>query len=275
LGLIVYWLMPAATSPPRSPAVSRAGLAALFAAVAATILALTAVSAPASAGGTPPVDPYQPYVPKQVSHCHPNTHFVQQPGAVEFKDMIMAQVGGGNYGIFACSGYEHEEGRAWDWKVSVTVPAENEMVDLVLDWLTTNQHEMARRVGLAYIIWNDRYLGLSAGEPHLWEDYLACRPGQSSASVCHTNHVHFAFSWAGARRETTWYTTNPRPTHWLPRRSASTPPAEPSPGASATPSPGPTTEPTATPTSAPAAPPASPVTPNPFPTGEPGPHNAS
>lgn len=168
-----------------------------------------------SAADIPAVDPYQPYVPKNVANCS-DANFAEQPGVVEFKDLIVTRIGGASWGIFACSGYEHEEGRAWDWRMNVNDPTELAGVQRVLGWLVSNENEMARRLGLAYLIWNDQYLGFSAGENHAWEDYLACIPGQSSASVCHMNHVHFSFAWAGARRETTWFTTGPRPAEWYP-----------------------------------------------------------
>ncbi len=168
-----------------------------------------------AAGALPPVDGYQPYVRKNVVNCG-NDNFVEQPGAVEFRDMILSRVGGGNWGIFACSGYEHEEGRAWDWRVNAGDPFDSARAQSVLSWLTSNDNEMARRLGLAYIVWNRRYISFSEGREHYWVDYTPCT-ATSSASQCHTNHVHFSFSWPGARRETTWYTTHPKPDIWYPQ----------------------------------------------------------
>jgi hypothetical protein len=124
-------------------------------------------------------------------------------------------------------------------------------VDAVLAWLLRtdeqgNRHAMGRRLGLAYLIWNDRYLSLSAGTSHEWSDYSACTPDTTDPGVCHTNHVHFAFAWTGARAETSWYTADHRPGSWypdgigdpLPEPSpTSGPAATPAPAASSTPLP--------------------------------------
>ena len=73
-----------------------------FEAVATTVIASLAVATPAQA--VPPVDPDQDYVdPECLDH-------VEQPGVVEYRDMLLSRVGGESGGIHACSGYEHGEG---------------------------------------------------------------------------------------------------------------------------------------------------------------------
>jgi len=135
--------------------------------------------------------------------------WVEQPGVVDFKKFIMAAYPGtANGGIHACTGGEHGEGRAWDWMLDAYSQTDMAKANAVLDWLLApdavgHPHAMARRIGLKYIIWNRRFLSLIDGESHSWVAYTGTNP--------HTNHIHFSFSWPGARRETTWYragTTN-------------------------------------------------------------------
>jgi hypothetical protein len=177
-------------------------------AASASVLALT--TAPAAAA-EPPVDPYQSYVDPG---C---LAFVEQPGVKEFRAMILSRIGGSNGGIFACSGYEHGEGRAWDWMMSAGNAGQAAQVQQVLDWLLRsdaagNPHAMARRLGIGNIIWNRRSISLWTSSAKQWNNY-SC---DGSPGDCHTNHVHFAFSWAGARQQTTWFTTAGKPGSWYP-----------------------------------------------------------
>jgi len=187
----------------------RAAGMALVAAVAVTVLA---PSAPAMAD--PPVDPYPSY---STPTCR---SFVEQPGVVAFRAMLADHYGIGG-GIHACSGYEHGEGRALDWMVNHFDPAQDAMASQVLNWLLAtdgagNPHAMARRLGIGNIIWNGRSIELwSYNGNKVWRKYSPCVPG-SPAGVCHTNHIHFAFSWAGALQQTSWFTTYPRPSSWYP-----------------------------------------------------------
>jgi hypothetical protein len=174
------------------------------------------------AAAAPAVDPYQAYVkPGCLS-------FVEQPGVKEFRDMMLSRAGGGNGGIFACSGYEHGEGRAWDWMMNANDAGQADKVGQVLNWLLAtdaqgNPHAMARRLGIGNIIWNKRSISLwSYNNDKNWQPYSPC--GSSSPpGVCHTNHVHFAFSWAGARQQTSWFTTADKPADWYPGGGAPQP----------------------------------------------------
>ncbi len=120
---------------------------------------------------------------------------------------------------------EHKEGRAWDWMLDYPHPA----ADALLEWLLAtdehgNQHAMARRLGVMYMIWNSKIW--KAYQPAAgWQPYSGASP--------HTDHVHFSFSWASADQQTSFWTaatTNPPP-----------PPPPPPP----TPPPGPTPDPCA------------------------------
>jgi hypothetical protein len=150
------------------------------------------------------------------STCGPQDR-VEQIGVVRFRAMTLAALGGGEGTIFACSHFEHEEGRAWDWMNDAANPEDAARVEAMLHWLLApdkfgRPHEMA--VGWV----SPTSSGISASsrsgvEPNLAALRLRGRP---DAGNCHTNHVHFAFSWAGARAQTSWFTTKPMPLAWVP-----------------------------------------------------------
>ena len=131
-----------------------------------------------------------------------------QPGAVKLRDLLLkAYPGTGDSGITRpCSDggrSEHKEGRAFDWRVSVTNPTQVAQVNDLGRWLFAtdqygNQHAMARRLGIMYIIWNKRIW--HAGSDH-WDAY-SC----SGTTGCHMDHMHFSLSWAGALARTSYWT---------------------------------------------------------------------
>ena len=66
---------------------------------------------------------------------------------------------------------EHKEGRAWDWGVAATNAGDR------------------RRIWASY----------RAEEG--WRPYVGANP--------HTDHIHFSFSWAGARKQTSYWGGTP------------------------------------------------------------------
>lgn len=155
------------------------------------------------------VDPLASYDPQTT--CDP----VAKPGVIAFRDLVLATYPcTGDSGIVrACSAggtSEHKEGRAWDWKVTVGNPA----ADDFLDWLLAtdaqgNRYAMLRRLGVMYMIWNKRIWG--AYRPNDgWRTYTGASP--------HTDHVHFSFSWEGAKKKTSfWSGTAPSPDSGVPQ----------------------------------------------------------
>ena len=89
--------------------------------------------------------------------------------------------------------------------VNAADPVQRDTADTFIAWLLApdqygNQHAMARRLGLAYIIWNTQMFRLyDVGRG--WQPYTGSSP--------HTDHVHFSFSWAGACAQTSWYGGRP------------------------------------------------------------------
>lgn len=96
---------------------------------------------------------------------------------------------------------EHKEGRAYDWGVRVTDPAERLAAEQLVAWLlATDEHgndfAMARRLGVMYVIW-DGHIWASSAARDGWRTYSGPSP--------HTDHVHLSFSWAGATGTTSFW----------------------------------------------------------------------
>ncbi|MEU7823224.1 hypothetical protein [Catellatospora sp. NPDC049133] len=129
-----------------------------------------------------------------------------QPGTVYLHDMVLAGAGGRHLGYTNCaddSTSYHRESRAWDWGMNAGNAFEAARVNEVLTWLLAtdergNPHANARRLGIGEIIWNRRIITLwsTTGNKN-WVTYTGSNP--------HTDHVHFSMSWAGARKETSFF----------------------------------------------------------------------
>jgi hypothetical protein len=140
------------------------------------------------------------------STCDPTA----KPGVVDFKNLLNATYGTHDYGIVrACDvggTSEHKEGRALDYMLDRNNAAQKQIAQDVTGWLLAKDqwgHDfaMARRLGIMYIIWNHK-IWSQARASEGWRDY-SC---DGTASGCHENHVHFSFTWPGARKQTSWWT---------------------------------------------------------------------
>ncbi|MGW1714425.1 hypothetical protein [Streptomyces sp. NPDC002156] len=163
----------------------------------------------------PRIDDYARYEGQR--GCDP----AAKPGLLAFRDLVLAAYPGTrSLGIGRECGKpgvsEHKEGRAWDW--GVDAHTQGHIADDLIDWLLAtdrhgNPHALARRFGIMYIIWNRRvWQAYRAGAG--WTPYTGTSP--------HTDHVHFSFGWAGARKETSWW-TGPGPVPGGPRVSVGVP----------------------------------------------------
>ncbi len=199
-GDLMRTVLPRWTAAPARPLLRSTTLVAVLGALLATAAA-PAVAAPETPDFGPAIDAYARYAPQRT--CSPTA----KPGVVDFRNLLNRTYGTHGSGIGRSCGAgtsEHKEGRALDYSLNVTRPADVAVARDVLAWLLAtdehgNRHAMARRLGIMYIIWNRQ----------IWRAY---RPGwgpyacSGTPSSCHTNHIHFSFSWAGARRQTTWWT---------------------------------------------------------------------
>lgn len=161
-----------------------------------------ALAVPSSPSFGPGIDDLAGYDGQSI--CSPT----DKPGVVAFKQRVLAAYPGTGAGGISRACHiggtsEHKEGRAWDWMVDASDPADRAKADEVIEWLLRedkygNDHAMARRLGIMYLIWNRRSWSTWGG----WESYCTSSTGCSP----HTDHVHFSFSWAGAlKRRTFWH----------------------------------------------------------------------
>ncbi|MDX6298444.1 MAG: hypothetical protein QOI51_2301, partial [Nocardioidaceae bacterium] len=187
----------------------RRGIVAAFVAiiVAAVVLpaapAFAALPTPSFSGV--PIDPYAPY--QGQSTCDPTP----KPGVVDFQGILLAEYPGRSLGISRDCGIggqsEHKEGRALDFAFNVNDPTQAAQANTVLNWLFAtdaagNRHALLRRFGIMYIIWN-RHIFQADQASAGWQPYSGTNP--------HTDHIHFSFSWNGARKQTSWWTHRIRP----------------------------------------------------------------
>lgn len=166
--------------------------------------AATALAPPLPGAGTGALDDLAPYQPQTT--CSPYV----KAGVVGFQRIVLASFPRtGSSGITrACSiggRSEHKEGRAWDWTVSVDRPYDRAAAGKVFTWLLRadsrgRRWAMARRLGVMYVIHNRRIWGSYLAEEG-WRSYVGANP--------HTDHVHFSFSWAGARKQTSYWDGSP------------------------------------------------------------------
>lgn len=128
---------------------------------------------------------------------------VDRPGATELGRLLVNTYGTGVYGISRyCDGSvsEHHEGRAVDWMLDSTDPAQAAVANSFLAWLTADGGAMARRTGVQYAIWNRRMWRAYAPERG-WAAYSGISP--------HTDHIHLSLTWDGAMGRTSWWTGRP------------------------------------------------------------------
>jgi hypothetical protein len=175
-----------------------------------SVAAVTLSLGPVAATAAPPtpdfgasIDAYAAYDGQDT--CDPTP----KPGVVDVKNLLEAEYGHHEWGIARDCGIggtsEHKEGRALDYGFDVFDSAQRADAEDVLNWLLStdrhgNQHAVARRLGVMYIIWNRR----------IWKAYQASQGWQSyDGSNPHTDHIHISFSWAGARQRTSWWSAGP------------------------------------------------------------------
>ncbi|HET9501743.1 MAG TPA: hypothetical protein VFO98_15940 [Marmoricola sp.] len=173
----------------------------------AVVLGLSVV-APSSAAFVP-VDPYADYVPQAT--CRPWA----KPGTAFLSHWIVRRHGGGWGGISRPCNVggtsEHKEGRAFDWTLNAANARDRARARAFLDLVLRtdgrgNHAALARRMGIMYIIWNDRIYGAYdhfRARPYL---HSGCRTlARCSKTLRHRDHLHISLSWRGARGNTSWY----------------------------------------------------------------------
>ncbi len=225
------------------------GRSTFVASVVGAAMLLGAVAVPPAAADAYPLVPVPtpsvalPAAVDQPTHYDPQTQCdpTAKPGATALADLLVATYGPATtYISRACtsSTSEHFDGRAVDWMRSVRVPAEKQMADTFVNWLLApaadgTPHEMARRLGIMYIIWDNRMIRMY-DPARGWTDYRSCsdpnRGGPGLDTTCHRNHVHLSMSWDGAAKATSWWTGVAQTRPWCPAGGTA---ATPGPGTTA------------------------------------------
>jgi hypothetical protein len=158
--------------------------------------------------GAAQIEDYASYEPQ--TRCHPKPRV----GTKVLAAWLRTELGGGGGATGrACGGgaSEHKDGRAIDWTLDATKRADRRIAKAFLNAVFAadedgNAHALARRMGIMYIIWNDRMY--SAWDEFAREDYLSssCKSRRKcSKTLRHRDHVHISLSMAGAKGRTSWY----------------------------------------------------------------------
>lgn len=234
---------PTSTAPSTAPSTTpsttpsrRRPVRALFA-VAALVAAVLvpALASPARAGDAtvPPIpsglpaaiEGLSPYVPDTACDLHNRT------GTIKLGNLIKATYANSYSTLRACTGAstpnsEHFDGRALDTFFNVRDTTQRADAGALITWLLAtdakgNQFANARRLGVMYIIWNNK-MWSSYRTSEGWRPYLNCAstPAPSADTNCHRNHIHLSLSWEGAMGRTSFWTKAVSPVDWGPCRPA-------------------------------------------------------
>ncbi len=159
-----------------------------------------ALSAPAVPGFGPPIDPLASYDGQSTCDPSPKRGTIALASLLEATYPSTGSLGiGRECGIGGRS--EHKEGRAYDWAVSASIPAQASMAQDFLSWLLRpdaygNDNAMARRLGIMYMI-HDRKIWKAYAADLGWQPYDGPNP--------HIGHVHFSLSRDGGSAATSWH----------------------------------------------------------------------
>jgi peptidoglycan hydrolase-like protein with peptidoglycan-binding domain len=195
--------------------VTSAEAAAPFAGTPVAPAATVIVKFPAAPTGFPSgIEPLTKYVPADSCDAQ------DKPGSAALGRFLKATYPVSSYGISrscgtdAMSTTEHYEGRAVDWMSSSRVPQQKANAEAVISWLLAkdragNPYANARRLGVMYVIWNNKIWGAyRPGDG--WRPYQSCgtaaKAGAASDTTCHRDHVHLSLSWEGAMGRTSFWT---------------------------------------------------------------------
>ena len=186
----------------------RRGLMVVLALVISACLLAVPSQATSSQRYALPVESYAPYQPQRT--CARK----DKPGTVALGRWLVAR--GGVYGgtLRSCGSggqSEHKDGRAFDWMLDAKDADDRAVADAFLveafaDDELGDTDALARRMGIMYVIWNDRmYAAWDGFEP---KKYLSsgCRTRRTcSVTLRHRDHMHISLSRAGAMGRTSWY----------------------------------------------------------------------
>jgi hypothetical protein len=178
--------------------------------IATVLCTVSCMAVGASAGAAyTPVEPYAGYEPQ--SMCSP----VAKPGTKALGRWVVAGYGGRAGAISrACKGSstsEHKEGRAFDWALSARSAVDRGRAARFLQQITAagttgETAELARRMGVMYVIWNDRiYAAYDQFRARPYRSSSCKKLRKCSRTLRHRDHMHISLTRAGGMGRTSWY----------------------------------------------------------------------
>jgi hypothetical protein len=156
-----------------------------------------------------------------------------KPGASALGTLLTQTYPGTSYhvarpcGSDSLSTTEHYDGRAVDWMVNVRNTTQRDYANAAISWMLAtdtrgNQFAQARRLGVMYVIWNNRSWS-SYRSSEGWREYNGClassKAGTAYDTACHRNHVHVSLSWSGAMKRSSYWSKSVAAQEFGPCRS--------------------------------------------------------
>ncbi len=168
---------------------------------------LVAPASPAAHAAGAPIEDYASWQP--VKRCSPKA----KRGTVALSRWMVRKYGGprGNISRRCGSTSEHTEGRAYDWPANVNRKADRRRARAFMKRVFAtdrrgNPHALARRMGIMYVIWNDRmYAAWNDFEPEPYLSSSCKRRKRCSKTLRHRDHVHVSLTRRGGKGKTSWY----------------------------------------------------------------------
>ena len=156
-----------------------------------------------------PVEPYASYQPQTA--CAPKA----KPGTQALGRWVVRTYGGG-YGRISgpCTGgsvSEHKEGRAFDWSLNAAKAADRTRAQRFMRAIfatgpSGEPAELARRMGVMYVIWNDRiYASYDQFRVRAYRSSSCKTLAKCSKTLRHRDHVHISLTRPGGNGKTSWY----------------------------------------------------------------------
>ena len=114
----------------------------------------------------------------------------------------------------ACTGRsvsEHKEGRAFDWTLNAYSATDRARAARLMSRLfatgpSGERAELARRMGVMYVIWNDRiYASYDQFRARPYLSSGCTRLATCSKTLRHRDHLHVSLTRAGGLGRTSWY----------------------------------------------------------------------
>ena len=210
-----------------------AGLLLTIAALLSSVL-VTAPAASAATPGPPTPTGLPAGVEELSSYVGANScDAATKPGSAALGALLVKTYPGTSYGTArACASdslatSEHYDGRAVDWMVNSRNATQKAQGNAAVAWMLAkdkagNPYAMARRLGVMYLIWNNR--SWSAYRPSDgWREYNGClsssKAGTAYDTTCHRNHVHVSLSWSGAMKRSSYWSKKVAPPEYGPCRT--------------------------------------------------------